>query len=259
MNTEIIKAVQLALGLDPDGVAGDKTWAAIHQKIVGDAPAPALPSDIPGSAIISGFPQEAIDLILASEGVDQPSRWPGGNSGITLGYGCDIGADPGSLESWRGILSDSEIAFLQQAKGKIGSAARDMAVRFVGITVSKSEALKVFMGHTLPAEIRKTVATFPGINLFPPAVLGAMTSIVYNRGTDISASDPRRAEMLAIHDIIKNEATMQENMGPALAGAMTQIAAEIRGMKRLWINQGLDGLLTRRDAEAAMVTRAIPT
>jgi GH24 family phage-related lysozyme (muramidase) len=31
------------------------------------------------------------------------------------------------------------------------------------------------------------------------------------------------------------------------------IASQIRSMKRLWIGQGLDGLLKRRDEEAKMV------
>jgi GH24 family phage-related lysozyme (muramidase) len=31
------------------------------------------------------------------------------------------------------------------------------------------------------------------------------------------------------------------------------IANEVRKMKRLWINKGLDGLLARRDEEAALI------
>src|SRR5687768_10466086 len=59
-----------------------------------------------------GIPQEAIDLILKAEGVDQPYKWPGGMSGITLGYGVDIGADPDSLDYWRDELHAREIEHL---------------------------------------------------------------------------------------------------------------------------------------------------
>ncbi len=34
------------------------------------------------------------------------------------------------------------------------------------------------------------------------------------------------------------------------------IAREIRSMKRLWVNRGLDGLLKRRDKEASLVARS---
>src|SRR5581483_9816573 len=33
----------------------------------------------------SMIPQPAIDLILSDEGLDQPGKWPGGESGITIG------------------------------------------------------------------------------------------------------------------------------------------------------------------------------
>ena len=37
-------------------------------------------------------------MILEAEGIEQPAKWPGGESGITLRYGCDIGADPKSRD-----------------------------------------------------------------------------------------------------------------------------------------------------------------
>jgi hypothetical protein len=76
------------------------------------------------------IPQKAIDLILEAEGIDQPGRWPGGGSGITLGYGCDIGADPKSLDFWTGILSDDEIALLRTARGITGRGAAQIQTRF---------------------------------------------------------------------------------------------------------------------------------
>ena len=38
---DTIRAVQRALKLDPDGIAGPQTWAAIHRRIVGIAPLPS--------------------------------------------------------------------------------------------------------------------------------------------------------------------------------------------------------------------------
>ena len=36
-------------------------------------------------------------------------------------------------------------------------------------------------------------------------------------------------------------------------GDFREIADQLRSMKRLWVNQGLDGLLVRRDKEADLV------
>lgn len=206
--------------------------------------APAAPSPEPDS---NGFPAEAIALILDSEGLDQPSKWPGGGSGITLGFGCDIGADPQSLEFWRGILTDDQIDHLAQAKGLTGRAAAQIATRFTGITVSRADAMKVFLKTSLPREIAITRKAYPGIDTLPPQVLGAMTSIVYNRGPDFSGD--RRREMQAISGIIAGDG----DQNAKLRG----IASQIVSMKRLWEGQGLDGLLRRRDAEAALVRSAI--
>jgi hypothetical protein len=116
---------------------------------------------------IEGFPQEAVSMILEAEGIDQPGKWPEGESGITLGYGCDIGADPKSLEYWRGILTDEQINRLAAAKGKTGRAAANIARQFSDIKVSKADALSVFMKKTLPLEIALTRKTYPGIDLLP--------------------------------------------------------------------------------------------
>lgn len=197
------------------------------------------------------FPQKAVDLILAAEGIDQPGKWPGGGSGITLGYGCDIGADPVSLEFWRGILSNEQMNLLATAKGITGRAAAQIQTRFAGIRIGKEAAMKVFMCTSLPREIAITTKAYPGIEKMPPEVLGAMTSIVYNRGADMRG--PRRREMAAIRDIIYSHDTGAIKPNDALK----QIAKQIRSMKRLWEGQGLDGLLKRREAEAKLVESAV--
>lgn len=202
------------------------------------------------------IPQSAIDLILESEGIDQPYRWPGGGSGITLGYGVDIGADPDGLEHWRGVLADTEIQTLRQALGVTGRAAKQLETRFVGIKVSRSQAMKVFLELTLPTEIAKTLRAFPGVEAMPPEVIGAMVSLVYNRGTAIEGE--RRCEMRIIHEILEEFQTFDQAQRDACrAEYMTKIAGQFRRMKRLWIGQGLDGLLTRRDAEADLILSAI--
>lgn len=198
---------------------------------------------------------KAIDLILESEGIDQPEKWPGGGSGITLGYGCDIGADPKSLEYWRGVLSDGDLATLAQARGITGRAAAQIRTRFANIHVTEAQARTVFTQHTLPTEIALTLRTFPGVEKLPNDVLGALTSLVFNRGGDLTGD--RRREMQAIHDAIVNSRTEAgEDDSTRMRNLQHFIAEQLRGMKRLWVGQGLDGLLRRRDAEAALAEAA---
>lgn len=203
------------------------------------------------------IPQKAIDLILEAEGIDQPGRWPGGGSGITLGYGCDIGADPKSLDFWTGILSDDEIALLRTARGITGRGAAQIQTRFHDIKVTKAQALDVFMRQSLPREERLTAAGFPGSENLPGAAFGALVSLVYNRGTALDGD--RRREMKAIHDAIVNSAKNEEGEAPEVRqnNLLRFIAGQFRSMKRLWVGKGLDGLLARRDAEADLVESAI--
>src|SRR5262249_48209742 len=108
----------------------------------------------------------------------------------------------------------------------------------------------VFMKHTLPIEIALTRRTYPGIDLLPPTVLGAMTSIVYNRGADLGGD--RRLEMREIRDVITQFANAPADHRDVRA-TLDKIADLIQHMKRLGQGQGLDGLLRRRDAEAKLV------
>ena len=245
----IVRAVQTFVGVESDGDPGQKTWKAIYAKLTGKTSIGTEPAPAPDIPKIEGFPQEAVLMILEAEGIDQPAKWPGGESGISLGYGCDIGADPKSLEYWRGILSDEQINRLAAAKGKTGSAAAAIASRFSDIKVSKTDALRVFMTHTLPIEIALTCKTYPGIDLLPPTVLGAMTSIVYNRGADLSGD--RRSEMREIKDVITQFANTPPGRRDVKA-TLEKIADLIQHMKRLWGNNQR-GLLIRRDAEAKLV------
>jgi len=245
----IIRAVQTFVGVEPDGSPGQITWNAIYAKLTGKTCVDAEPAPAPDTPGIEGFPQRAISMILEAEGIDQPAKWPGGGSGMSLGYGCDIGADPKSLDYWRGILSDDQINRLAVAKGKIGNAAAAIARHFSDIKVSVDEALQVFIKHTLPVEIALTRKTYPGIDLLPPTVLGAMTSIVYNRGPGLEGD--RRSEMLEIRVVITQFVNTPIERRDVKA-TLEKIADLIQRMKRHWGNDQR-GLLIRRDAEAKLI------
>lgn len=195
----------------------------------------------------------AIELILESEGVDQPSRWPGGGSGITLGFGFDLGFyTPDQLtEAWGRYLKPEHLAALKTALGKTGNAARAIASRFAAIKVTRAESLEVFHRITLPTWEAKTAKAFPGADSLPPDAFGGLVSLCFNRGTQIDASD-RRREMLAI----KNHIAAWDGTAKKLPNLLAEIAAQFRSMKRIWLGKGLDGLITRRENEARLIEQA---
>ena len=186
-------------------------------------------------------PQKAINLILKFEGFDEPSRWPGADSGITIGYGYDLGYEEHFRQDWGAILPAQQLDALSAALGKTGKAAAMLADRFKDINIPELPARAVFMEKSLPHYEAETLAAFPGLERLPEIVQGALVSLVYNRGT--SMTGPRRAEMRAIRDAVK-------------AGDLHEIAKQLRTMKRLWAGQGLGGLLARREAEAELVEEA---
>ena len=88
---QIKRAVQAKLGLTVDGIDGHETWTAIYKQICGDvlpasAATPQVDTVIPAGPLT--ITQSAARLILDAEGVDQPWRWPGYDSGISLGPNC---------------------------------------------------------------------------------------------------------------------------------------------------------------------------
>ena len=68
--------------------------------------------------------KESIDLILEFEGIDQPWKRPPGDSGITLGYGVDLGYTTVTefTDYWKKHLSLNDFNLLLTEIVKKGSA-----------------------------------------------------------------------------------------------------------------------------------------
>lgn len=196
-------------------------------------------------------PPECCAAILQWEGIDQPSRWPGNQSGITLGAGYDLGYTP-ILEfqkDWKEHLSQDAIARLSLACGKKGSSAAAIAKQFRDITITKAAALDVFTRATLPKWCAAAGRAFPGINLLPAVVQGVLVSLVFNRGT--SFDGPRRVEMRTIRSDIAKLSRQEISERDAIR----RIAAAINAMQRLW--PSTPGLQRRRREEAALAQTAL--
>ena len=111
----------------------------------------------------------------------------------------------------------------------------------LGIKIPLEAAREVFFRHTLPRYAEQTRKAYPGVEKLPYDAQAALLSLIYNRGPGKRGS--RRREMKAIEALVVKR-------------TLREIAEQIRSMKRLWADQGLAGLLKRRDAEAAMVEKS---
>lgn len=201
----------------------------------------------------------ATDLIIMSEITSyevyeakyQNPIWPGQNSGITLGVGFDMGyTTPVSFkEDWEPLLAPSDYSLLTKVIGIKGTQAQAALGSVSSVTIDYGTAEQQFKTRALPCYIAETEHAFANTDKLPKDCMGALVSLVYNRGSasHIKGNDPddRRKEIRAIKDHMKNE-------------KFDLIPAEIKSMKRLWKGvHGARGLLVRRDAEAALFAEGL--
>lgn len=189
--------------------------------------------------------QRAIDLILEYEGFVPHPYWPHAKSGITIGYGYDLGyvSDSEFMDDWDDTLHMNEATFVSLIKvvGLRGNDARLALPSVEQIPICKHCSMVVFTNRSLPKYAAMTEQAFPGVDKLPSDAAGALVSLVYNRGGAMNGDD--RREMRAIREAVPK-------------GDLREIARLIRAMKRLWPH-GLGGLLKRREAEAALVESRI--
>lgn len=248
----LVKSVQKALGLADDGIDGKQTWQAIADKV--GVVAPTIPTVVTPSASSSqtSLSANALKLILDYEvgggksyydrALKHPS-YPGGASGVTIGIGYDLGYNTIAQFTldWKDQLSSADFARLQPCLGAAARRAKDLIGGVKDISIPWDSAFTVFQSNTLPRFIKETIKAFPGSDKLHPDAFGALVSLVFNRGGSVSGIS--RVEMLNIKNAIINN---REDI-------YDYIAKQIIAMKHLWVNKGLDGLLTRRDDEAKLV------
>lgn len=250
-----IRQVQTNLGLKVDGVDGPHTWTAILQQVSqGQHTKKSAETTVEEVSTVQGFSPRAYALILKYEigggkeyynkALKRPT-YPGGASGVTIGIGYDLGYNSAAQfkADWFEHLDQPTYLLLSSTLGKKGESAKALIGKLRGVSIPYDTAEHVFQTSTLPRFIQETKQAFPGAESLHPDAFGALVSLVFNRGGSVSG--PRRLEM--------------NNIRRAIAGSIktenlyVYIADQFVAMKRLWVGQGLDGLLTRRDEEAKLI------
>ena len=196
----------------------------------------------------------ALDLILEYEVGGGKSyyekflshpTWPGGASGMTLAIGIDCGYyTPAELTNIFKFLPQTQLDAVKGATGKTGQAGKEYTAKIkpLGITVTWDQAINIFQTYTWPKFASLAERAFPGLDQLCDNAYGALVSLVFNRGTSMNGDS--RLEMRNIRDLVPKK----DYRG---------IAEQLRKMKRIWEGKGLDGLITRREAEAKLVESCI--
>ena len=170
--------------------------------------------------------------------------WPGGESGLTIGIGADLGyMSRDEFETYFETYFDSTSSSkLKSVIGLKGNNAKNKLSTVRHIELSWSNAMNAFTRWTLPKFWRLSNGVWPGLDGLKEQAQIALVSIVFNRGTSVKGSS--RIEMKNIKAfVIKKD--------------YPGIAREIRSMKRLWSSKNMSGLIKRRDVEADMVESCI--
>ena len=192
---------------------------------------------------------EAADLIIQFEigGRNiyeksyQKPTWAGGESGITIGIGADLGymTEKEFMKVWTPHLNLNFIECLRKVIGLKGIQAKQMLRgEILNVRVPYNTAYEVFVKYDIPKYWAKTKAIYPQLEELNEDTQGALVSMVYNRGNKLEGDS--RIEMKAIVDMVKNK-------------DYEGIAEEIEKSKRHWEHKNLDGLVVRREAEADLV------
>lgn len=166
--------------------------------------------------------------------------WPGGDSGITIGLGYDVGKQrPVQVQKdWGGILHPEMIARLQKYCGRTGAICKSYVPELYHVIISWETALKGFYCNSLPRYCRMAVSVYPGLENIHPYEQTAIVGLVYNRGNGLVGD--RRTEMLKLKDSIA-------------ADNDTEMAVLIKSMERLWQGKGQLGIIKRRELEAEYI------
>jgi GH24 family phage-related lysozyme (muramidase) len=197
-----------------------------------------------GAFVVS---KESFEFILETEAYRAYPYVPGGNSGVTVGYGYDLGQQvvAQARSDLSGIYSPQDIELLVQMIGKQGDQARNAVSAVGGIYISKEDALSLAL--VMKKRYAQLVTdVYPRVMDLHPHCQGVLLSLVINRGNSLTHStNDSRMEMEQISDDLKSEQP-------------EKIPSRLRAMKRLWEGKrGLGGLVSRRESEAKLFERGL--
>lgn len=179
-------------------------------------------------------------------------EWPKGASGITIGFGYDLGyVGPAEFARDWAVLPTADRAALAGSIGKHGGNSSVAAMQTLcaatrpALVVAWETAQTVFRASTLPKFAAITWNALPNATNLSADCFGALVSLTFNRGPSFRSEGARYTEMRAIRAAM-------------VAQNFAAIPAQIRAMIRIWVGGPIEAEMTRRrNNEAALFARGL--
>jgi GH24 family phage-related lysozyme (muramidase) len=202
--------------------------------------------------------QRAIELIIHFE-VSSPARyerefqspiWPYGQSGVTIGIGYDLGyvRPEWFREDWpveQSLLSEADYQRLLPTVGKKGPEAGALIPSVSSIRIPWEIARRQFLRYVLQRYVAETEAGLRNTDKLSEDCLGALASLVYNRGASFQSQGARYRHMRNIFDHSVRE-------------DWHLVRQELLDMREIWAGDpNLRGLLRRRELEAQLFQQGL--
>jgi hypothetical protein len=173
----------------------------------------------------------------------QRPQWPGYSSGVTIGFGYDLGymSKDQIQQDWAGVLGAKEMAALMRVQGVTGSEAASLARGIKSeVFIPWETAQMVFERSTLPHWSRLAADAYVlGRGELPPDCNGALIGNAFNRGVKVDP-EGRRRELWLIKEAIRKR-------------NWAAIPPLFEEQRKYWPNtSGPNGLQTRRSEEAKL-------
>lgn len=172
--------------------------------------------------------------------------WPGGASGVTIGFGYDLGyVNAAEFQADWTALGQSVLARFINANtigatgNKLGAAELKAMCRGLrDIVVAWETSETVFRAATLPKFALLTDRHLPNCKDLNGDCFGALVSLTFNRGASYDLAGNRYAEMRAI------KKAMQDR-------TFAEIPGLIRDMTRIWAGTTIETEMRRRREDEA--------
>ena len=226
-----VETFQSARGLEASGAVDRATWVALTDHLQAATGARAARE----AELLERFGGD-LDWVHEREGHRGRPYWPGGNSGVTLDPGVDLGhASPELIEQFYGrFFKTSEMRVLRTVFGIRGEAARSglrASPVMQGMRISSDQAVEL-MPHVAGPYWDRIRSRFPSLvrKDTPASVQMVLLSLAYNRGPLNPGLDPLGE--------------------PLQAKRWDEAARKIGSMQQ---SHKLEGIRIRRRYEAAIV------
>lgn len=191
--------------------------------------------------------KEVFEFILDKEGYRKFPYVPAGSSGVTVGYGYDLGQQSSAqvMLDLNGLYNEHDLARLLAVVGMRGDAARGALGTVSNIQISKESALDLAV--TMKKRYAKDVVSiYPGALGLHPFCQGALLSLVINRGTSL-VDRPGQVSRLEMRQI-------QEDFS---SGDIDKIPSRLKEMQKYWVSSENRGVGIRRREEADFFRRGL--